>query len=224
MKNFKITIQIFICTFLIAGGLRAQNIHMTKKDSVAYALGVQLANEVERNGFNDLNVEMINQGFNDLLSGAELAVDRNAANQFLMNYMEEKKRSEFESVIFENNKFFDKNGQRPEVTTTESGLQYEVLVEGDGAKPTAQDKVKVHYHGTLLDGTVFDSSVERGEPISFPLNGVIKGWTEGVQLMGVGSKYRFYIPHDLAYGERGAGQVIKPYAALIFDVELLGIE
>jgi FKBP-type peptidyl-prolyl cis-trans isomerase FklB len=121
-------------------------------------------------------------------------------------------------------KFLEENAKKPGVKTTASGLQYEVLKDGSGAKPTLQSKVKVHYHGTLIDGKVFDSSVNRGEPITFPLNGVIQGWQEGVQLMPVGSKYRFYIPYNLAYGERGAGANIPPYSALIFDVELLAIE
>lgn len=119
--------------------------------------------------------------------------------------------------------FLAENGKKEGVKTTASGLQYEVIKEGDGAKPKATDEVTVHYHGTLIDGTVFDSSVERKEPATFPLNGVISGWTEGVQLMATGSKYRFFIPYDLAYGERGAGADIKPYSTLIFEVELLKI-
>jgi len=121
-------------------------------------------------------------------------------------------------------KFLAENAKREGVKTTASGLQYEVLETTLGQKPKATDSVKVHYEGTLIDGTVFDSSYRRGEPISFPLNGVIKGWTEGLQLMSVGSKYKLFIPYQLAYGERGAGGSIPPYAALIFTVELLGIE
>ena len=120
--------------------------------------------------------------------------------------------------------FLAANAKKEGVTTTASGLQYKVLEAGTGARPSAKDSVNVHYRGTFIDGKTFDSSYDRGEPISFPLNGVIKGWTEGVQLMPVGAKYEFYIPYDLAYGERGAGGVIPPYAALIFVVELLGIE
>ena len=121
-------------------------------------------------------------------------------------------------------KFLAMNAKRNEVKVTDSGLQYEVIESTIGQKPSANDTVRVHYEGTLIDGTVFDSSYKRGEPISFPLNGVIKGWTEGLQLMSVGSKYKFYIPYQLAYGAQGAGASIPPYAALIFTVELLGIE
>ena len=123
----------------------------------------------------------------------------------------------------EGEKFLQENALREEVKTTESGLQYEVLVAGKGAKPTAESTVKVHYEGTLIDGTVFDSSYERGEPIEFPLSGVIKGWTEGVQLMSEGSKYEFYIPYNLGYGEHGAPGAIPPYATLKFIVELIEV-
>ncbi len=124
----------------------------------------------------------------------------------------------------EGEKFLAENAKKQGVFTTASGLQYEVIKMGDGPKPKATDKVKTHYHGTLINGKVFDSSVERGEPISFPLANVIPGWTEALQLMPVGSKFRLFIPYQLAYGERGAGADIKPYSALIFEVELLGIE
>ena len=124
----------------------------------------------------------------------------------------------------EGQRFLEENAKKEGVVTTPSGLQYKVLDEGFGPRPKATETVKVHYKGTLIDGTQFDSSYDRGEPISFPLNGVIRGWTEGVQLMPVGAKYEFYIPYNLAYGEKGAGGVIPPYATLVFVVELLGIE
>ncbi len=141
---------------------------------------------------------------------------------FFAEVQENRLLAEFGDIKKEGEEFLAKNKAREEVTETESGLQYEVLKEGKGAKPAATDKVKVHYHGTLLDGTVFDSSVDRGEPIEFNLSGVIQGWTEGLQLMPIGSKYKFYIPYDLAYGTRPAG-TIKPFQMLIFEVELLDI-
>ena len=128
-----------------------------------------------------------------------------------------------DSVIQEGEDFLKNNAKNPSVTTLRSGLQYEIITAGNGPKPTLSDKVETHYHGTLLDGTVFDSSVDRGTPISFPVNGVIKGWTEALQLMPVGSKWKLYIPYYLAYGERGAGASIGPYSTLIFEVELISI-
>ena len=144
-------------------------------------------------------------------------MDKDKANYIFTQYMTEMKSKEGRD-------FLAANAKKPGVVSLPSGLQYEVMTKGaGGAKPTATDKVKVHYHGMLINGKVFDSSVERGEPISFGLNQVIKGWTEGVQLMSVGDKWKLFIPSELAYGERGAGNVIPPYAALIFEVELLGI-
>ena len=168
-------------------------------NSLSFQLGTSVAQYLMQYGEKELNYEEFKQGID-----------------FVMN-MSTKAKEEGE-------KFLAENGKREGVQTTASGLQYEVLESSIGQKPKATDKVKVHYEGTLIDGTVFDSSYKRGEPISFPLNGVIKGWTEGLQLMSIGSKYKFFIPYQLAYGERGAGASIPPYAALIFTVELLGIE
>lgn len=165
------------------------------------------------------NFELIKQGFvNGMLEYGDW--DMMAANQYIQNTIDDIK---YGPVKEEGEKYLAENALKEGVVITESGLQYEVLKEGKGKRPAATDKVKVHYHGTLIDGTVFDSSVERGEPITFGLNQVIPGWTEGVQLMTVGSKYRFVIPQELAYGSRAAGQ-IPPYSTLIFEVELLGIE
>ncbi|MBQ2291007.1 MAG: FKBP-type peptidyl-prolyl cis-trans isomerase [Paludibacteraceae bacterium] len=168
----------------------------------------------------DCNYELIKQGLINGLLGEETQWNSDSAyeyfNQTLMSIQYGDSKKEGEDFLAENTK---KEG----VITTESGLQYEVIKMGDGKKPTANDNVKVHYHGTLIDGTVFDSSVERGEPIVFGLNQVISGWTEALQLMPVGSKFKLYIPSDLAYGAQQAGQ-IPPYSTLIFEVELLGIE
>ena len=141
----------------------------------------------------------------------------------LFDMLNKAKQEKLEANLKAGESFLEENKKRPEVKTTESGLQYEVLTEGNGAKPTATDKVKCHYHGTLIDGTIFDSSVQRGQPATFPLNMVIKGWTEALQLMPVGSKYRLFLHPSLAYGERQTGAVIGPNSTLIFDVELLDI-
>ncbi|MCI7555306.1 MAG: FKBP-type peptidyl-prolyl cis-trans isomerase [Bacteroidales bacterium] len=164
------------------------------------------------------NFELIKQGFiNGMKNYGEWPME--AANGYIQTAIDNIKYGETKA---QGEEFLAANKLREGVITTESGLQYEVIKQGKGPKPTADSKVKVHYHGTLIDGTVFDSSVDRGEPIEFSLNQVIKGWTEGVQLMPVGSKYKFYIPQDLGYGSRAAGQ-IPPYSTLIFEVELLGI-
>ena len=194
-------------------------------DSVSYSLGVNIANNIKSQGFDDINPAAMAKAIEDVYTdGAEPMISQQDAGEFLNNYFQTMQAKKQEAATKEGTDFLAQNGQRPEVTTTESGLQYEVLTEGNGPKPTAEDKVTVHYTGTLLNGEVFDSSVERGQPATFPLNGVIKGWTEGLQYMSVGSKYKFYIPSDLAYGPRGAGGKIGPNATLIFEVELLGIE
>ena len=169
----------------------------------------------------ETNYDLIKQGFINGLYNYTEQFDMQSANLYVETVISRLKYGETKEA---GEKFLQENKLREEVTETESGLQYEVLKQGKGPKPTAEQTVKVHYEGTLIDGTVFDSSYQRGEPIEFPLNGVIKGWTEGLQLMSIGSKYKLYIPYELGYGERGAGQSIPPYAALIFTVELLEIK
>ncbi len=199
----------------------------TAEDSLAYAVGVlnfQSLNEelIKRFKLN-IQLDILTRGMIDLSKDTSL-LNPQQANEFLGKYM-----MEIEAQLAEVEKgagkiFLDENVVRPGIIKTASGLQYEIVEMGTGAKPVATDRVKVHYTGTLIDGTVFDSSVERGEPIVFALNQVIPGWTEGIQLMPVGSKFRFYIPSELGYGSRSAGALIKPNSVLIFDVELIGIE
>lgn len=189
----------------------------------SYAMGVSIGSDLKDSGLDSLNYNAFAAGLEDIVKGNE-KISASNANTQVKETLDRLEKAKNERLKQESIAFLVKNAQRPEVKTTNSGLQYEILTAADGPKPEATDKVKVHYAGSLIDGTEFDSSIERGEPIVFGLNRVIKGWTEGLQLMPVGSKWRFYIPQELAYGERGGGSVIPPFATLIFDVELLGIE
>lgn len=200
-------------------------------DSLSYAIGMRLYDMYEGDNLNkETDSTIVLKAFTDKMNKKEaLTAEEEEATimTFFTKKQEEQQREQakqYESTKAEGENFLAENAKRPEVKTTASGLQYEVITEGKGQKPTETDIVKVHYKGTLIDGTVFDSSYDRGEPTEFPLNGVIRGWTEGLQLMSVGSKYKLYIPYQLGYGERGAGEMIKPYSALIFDVELLEIK
>ncbi len=200
----------------------AQN-KQIKMDTFSYSLGMLFAKSLKEQGVENISTEDIANGMKDMLSGnAKFTLDQASANYNTQIQQASAKKNAGSKD--EGEKFLAQNKTKAGVTTTASGLQYEVIKMGDGPKPKATDKVNVHYHGTLINGKVFDSSVQRGEPISFGLNQVIPGWTEGVQLMPVGSKFKFYIPYQLAYGERGAGADIKPFSALIFEVELLGID
>lgn len=211
------------CLLLISNRASAQN-EATKMDSTSYSLGVLMAQSLKDQGVSGLNWEQLTQGIADVLEDRELKVSVMDANSRVQEYFKGLQAKKFESIIQAGEQFLAENGQRPEVTTLESGLQYEILQKGDGPIPADTNRVTVHYTGKLLDGTVFDSSVERGQPATFGVTQVIKGWVEALQLMPTGSKWRLFIPYDLAYGERGAGQKIPPYSMLVFDVELLGIE
>jgi FKBP-type peptidyl-prolyl cis-trans isomerase FklB len=193
-------------------------------NELSYSLGVSVGLNLKEQGFSLDSVEDFAQALNDVLSGNELAIPQEKVNAVVNEYFTELQKKRFEEKVAEGNKFLEENKKRDGVVTLESGLQYEVIAEGDGAKPLATDMVTVHYTGTLIDGTVFDSSVQRGEPATFPVNGVIPGWVEALQLMPVGSKWKLAIPYNLAYGERGAGQLIGPYSTLVFEVELLSIQ
>ena len=193
-------------------------------DKVSYALGLSMGQNLMGSGVESLNYQDLAKGIEDVLTHQQPQISYQEAQQVLGKSFEELEAKVAGAAKAAGEKFLAENAKREGVKTTASGLQYEVLEPSLGQKPKATDTVRVHYEGTLIDGTVFDSSYRRGESITFPLNGVIRGWTEGLQLMSIGSKYKFFIPYQLAYGERGAGASIPPYAALIFTVELLGIE
>ena len=193
-------------------------------DKISYALGLSMGQNLMGSGVTSLNYQDLAQGIEDVLTKQQPKITYQEAQQVLGQFFQELEAKIAGAAKADGEKFLAENKKREGVQVTASGLQYEVLEATIGQKPKATDTVKVHYEGTLIDGTVFDSSYKRGESISFPLNGVIKGWTEGLQLMPVGAKYKLYIPYELGYGERGAGQNIPPYATLIFTVELLEIK
>lgn len=198
----------------------------TVEQKASYGIGLQMGQQLAGSGLEGLNVAAIAAGIATALVGEQPVISIDEINQALhaIHMRAEEARQEAAKVAAsEGEAFLKDNALRPEVTVLESGLQYEVLVEGNGAIPTSDKSVRVHYHGQLVDGTVFDSSVSRGQPAEFPVTGVIRGWVEALQLMPVGSKWKLYIPHNLAYGERGAGAAIPPFAALVFEVELLDI-
>ena len=199
-------------------------------DKLSYALGLAIGQQLAQMGSEGIIAQDFAQAIDDVLGGKELKVSHREAQTIVQEYFQKQQeklqaeRAEKGKVHKEaGEKFLAENGKKAEVVTLPSGLQYQVLKEGNGKKPSAKDTVKCHYEGTLIDGTVFDSSYQRGEPATFPLQQVIAGWTEGLQLMQEGAKYRFFIPYRLAYGEGGAGAQIPPFAALIFDVELIEV-
>ena len=199
-------------------------------DKLSYALGLGIGQQLSQMGASDISAEDFAQAIKDVLEGNELKVSHREAQAIVQDYFQKQEqklqaqRAEAGKAHKEaGEKYLAENAKKEGVITLPSGLQYQVLKEGNGKKPTAKDTVQCHYEGFLIDGTIFDSSIQRGEPATFPLQQVIAGWTEGLQLMQEGAKYRFFIPYRLGYGEGGAGNSIPPFAALIFDVELIQV-
>ncbi len=194
-------------------------------DKVSYSLGINIGQNIKKQ-LDSLNTEAFAKGLNDVYSGdsTHFLIQGDEAEKILNEYFRKIQEAKFLSVKEEGAKFLEQNQSKEGVVTLPSGLQYKIVKEGKGPKPLATDFVKTHYHGTTMDGKVFDSSVDRKEPVVFPVNGVIPGWSEALQLMPVGSKWQLFVPANLAYGERGAGPNIPPFATLIFDVELISIE
>ena len=191
-------------------------------DSISYAVGVSMGLQLQQMDATDLSADKIAQGISDALKGQAKYSEREV-QQTVMEYFTKKEQEKVAKLMAEGKEFLAENAKKEGVITTSSGLQYKVLKQGDGQVPQMTDKVKVHYEGRLIDGTVFDSSIQRGEPATFQPTQVIKGWTEALTMMPIGSKWQLYIPQELGYGPRQAGQ-IPPYSTLIFDVELIGIE
>lgn len=196
----------------------------TEQNNVSYAIGMSIAESLKNQNLTELDATVIAEAINDLMQGKTPRLNAEEANQIIHDHLEEKRSAAFTANKTEGENFLASNKSKEGIQETATGLQYEILTEGDGQKPAATDVVSVHYHGTLIDGTVFDSSVERGTPASFGVHQVIPGWTEALQLMNVGSKYRLYIPQNLAYGANPhPGGPIQPFSTLLFDVELLAI-
>lgn len=193
-------------------------------DKLSYALGLSMGSNLMNSGLREIDVESFVKAFTEIMNNKTPSMSPQEANQILQEYFNKQQDEMLNKNLEAGKAFLEENAKNENVTVLPSGLQYEVLTEGNGKKPKATDKVKCHYHGTLIDGTVFDSSVQRGQPAVFGVNQVIKGWVEALQLMAVGSKWKLFIPSNLAYGENGAGNSIEPNTALIFEVELLGIE
>lgn len=199
-------------------------------DKLSYALGIGIGSQLAGMGAKGLNIDDFAQAVKDVISGTPLKVNNAEAQSLVQAFFQEQEEKQRAAAAeagkvakAAGDSFLAENAKKEGIVVLPSGLQYQVLKEGNGKKPSATDQVKCHYEGTLIDGTIFDSSYQRNEPATFGLNQVIAGWTEGVQLMSEGAKYRFFIPYNLAYGERGAGAQIPPFAALVFDVELLKV-
>ena len=223
---------VALAVVLLAGQLGAQESQVLKseKEKLSYGMGMEIANNLKRQSF-DLDVDLFMKGLKDALSGGKTLMTEKDAREALMAFQKEMmaKQKEAAKVSGEKNKkegeaFLAENKKKEGVTTLPSGLQYKVIKPGTGKKPSPTDKVKVNYRGALIDGTEFDSSYKRGEPASFPVKGVIPGWTEALQLMEEGAKWQVFVPSNLAYGERGAGASIGPNATLVFEVELISIQ
>jgi len=227
INDMSINIKTLTITFLLLPsfvfaqeGLKLNN----KIDSVSYALAINIATNIKKQGLKDINLKAFNKAFDQVINEESVLMDATLADEILKDFFTNKSNMTAQNNLEEGTKFLEENGKKEGITTLESGLQYKVIEAGTGAIPTVNDQVKTHYRGTLIDGTVFDSSYERGEPITFQVTGVIKRWTEALLLMKAGAKWKLFIPADLAYGSKGAGGVIPANAALIFDIELISIE
>ena len=196
----------------------------TQLDSASYAFGVSIGNDIKSRGVNGLNFSLLAKAMSDVFAASGPALTPEKCQELIMSFLGSVEKKKFEGNITEGTKFLTENSKKTGIVSLPSGLQYEIITRGSGVKPKATDEVTVHYKGTLLNGNQFDSSYDRGEPATFMLNQVIPGWTEGLQQMPAGSKFRFFIPYALAYGERAAGPDIPPFSTLIFEIELISVQ
>lgn len=192
-------------------------------NKISYALGLNIGKSLKKSGIKELDIDRFSKGVKDVLLNGSFDISEEESRAILNDFFTRLQQDLLEKNKTQGKRFLEENAKRESVKQTPSGLQYEIIKEGNGQKPLASDRVKVHYHGTLIDGTVFDSSVRRGEPATFGVTQVIQGWVEALQMMSVGSKWKLFIPHKLAYGAQGAGELIEPFSTLIFEVELLEI-
>lgn len=193
-------------------------------DSVSYAIGTSIGSDLSRSGLENMNLEVMMKGMKSAINKDSLLLNQQQSSMVIQSYMTEAKQKKSEAALVKEKTWMDENAKKPGVITLPSGLQYTIIKAGTGLKPTLADTVIIHYHGTLLDGNVFDSSVDRGQPITHPVAQFIAGWTEALQIMPIGSKWKLYVPSNLAYGEQGMGGKIEPNSTLIFEIELLGIK
>ena len=192
-------------------------------NKISYALGLNIGKSLKKSGIKELDIDRFSKGVKNVLLNESFDISEEESRAILNDFFTRLQQDLLEKNKTQGKRFLEENSKRESVKQTPSGLQYEIIKEGNGQKPLASDRVKVHYHGTLIDGTVFDSSVRRGEPATFGVTQVIQGWVEALQMMSVGSKWKLFIPHKLAYGAQGAGELIEPFSTLIFEVELLEI-
>jgi FKBP-type peptidyl-prolyl cis-trans isomerase FklB len=220
-------VSILCLSALIAcnGQKGKANLEMkSKADSVAYAIGASIGGSMKKDGLDSLNLDILKQGLKAAINGDSLLIDQMKSQMVIQTFLQDKQHAKGEANLAIGKKFLDENRKKEGVKELPDGLQYLVMKEGTGPMPTATDTVVVHYHGTLIDGTVFDSSVEKGQPATYPVNGFIQGWIEALQMMKVGSKWKLFVPPSLAYGERGNGPKVPGNSTLIFEMELLSIK
>jgi FKBP-type peptidyl-prolyl cis-trans isomerase FklB len=225
-KIFTLAICFSVATLFSCEGQKGKSKVSLKStaDSVSYSIGISIGTNMKNDGLDSLNLDILKEGMRSAIAGDSALISANESQAVIQSFLTNQQKKKGEANLNAGKKFLEENKSKPGVVVLPDGLQYIVVKEGAGPKPTPNDTVSVHYHGTLIDGTVFDSSIERGEPAEFPVGAVIPGWTEALQLMSVGSKFKLFIPSDLAYGDRAAGPKIAANSTLIFDVELLGIK